>query len=108
MGPVSVRPFRRIQTTDRDLNLLQSHIADAVRSIGDTPRWLQAVSLLAGPTIISHGLGRNWVSYWLGNYDTSVTVKPLVGIAVSGSIPDRSKYLVLQASAPVVADIFVF
>lgn len=108
LGLLSFRPFTKIPTTDRDMNLIQSHIADVFRSLAATPRFLQAVQLAAGANLISHGLGRNWVSYFLCNYDTSVTVKPLVGVAVSGSIPDRSKLLALQASAPVTVDLVVF
>lgn len=58
------------------------------------------VPLLSGSNQLSHGLGRSYVSYFLGNYDTSVSVKPLAS-------PDRSKYIVLQASAPVVVDLFM-
>ena len=106
LGIFSFKPFRRIPSTDRDMNLLQSHIADALRSMTDTPRFLQGLLIGTVPTLVSHGLGRAYVSYWLGNYDTSITVKPIA--TVDGKPVDRTKFLVLQASAPVTLDLQVF
>ena len=105
--PVSVTPFRRIPSTDRDLNLVQAHLADVIRSIGDRPRLLQGVQLLSGVNLVSHGLGANYVSYWLGNYDTSVDIKPVFNDGAGNPI-DRRKFVGLQATAPVTVDVLVF
>jgi hypothetical protein len=106
LGMLSFKAFRRIPTTDRDLNLLQSHIADALRSMTDTPRLLQAVQLTAGDNLVSHGLGRNYVSWWAANCDTNATIKPVV--VANGAPVDRSKFLGINASVPTTLDLLVF
>lgn len=106
MGLLSFKPFRKIPTTDRDLNLIQSHIADSFSSLNTTPRVLLAVALVAGVNLVSHGLGRNYVTWWPANYDTSVTLKPVA--TFNGNPVDRSKYFAIQASGNVTADFLVF
>lgn len=106
MGLLSFKPFRKIPTTDRDTNLIQSHIADSFASLNATPRVLLGQVLLAGANLVSHGLGRNYVSWWAANYDTSVTLKPVA--TFNGNPVDRTKYLAIQASGPVTADLLVF
>lgn len=68
---MSRRPFRKIQTSNKDVQLLQ----DAVKSTLDPlvlgafadAHVIKAVAIVAGLNIISHGLGRLPVSWTWGN-----------------------------------------
>lgn len=101
---VALKPLRRVPTSDRELNLIQSHIADVIRSLDGSHNLLQAVQLNAGPNLVSHGLGRAYVSWWPANYDTSILLRPLTDAAHN---PDRTKWVCIQASAPATVDIVV-
>lgn len=101
---VRLKPLRRIPTDDRNLNLIQSHISDVIRSLDGSHNLVPSVQLKTGINLVSHGLGRNYVSWWPAQHDESVILKPLND---SVSNPDRSKYVAIQASAPTTVDIVV-
>jgi hypothetical protein len=129
-----LKPFRRIQTTDKDLNLIQDYLQDIFKSLNANP-WLfgkpiSRVALGAGTNLVQHGLGRNFVSCFMGIPSTVTpgTFGSDIGtfgsnpapfgtpgetfsgasFALSQTQPDRSNYVAVVASAPVVVDLFVF
>jgi len=99
-----VKPFRKIQTSDRDLNLVQEIIKQTFDSILRNPLLdgvvLKSVALASGSNTIGHGLGRNYVSWALFRPSAVLTLYETAS-------PDPSQFLVLVASATAVVDLLV-
>jgi hypothetical protein len=97
--------FQRIQTSDTELNLLQNRIAETFDSITSNPllggNFLSQVPLVAGSNLVSHGLGRNYVSWLSGNASAPVSLS-------SGKSPDPKTFLNLIADAPCSVDVVAY
>lgn len=97
--------FQRIQTSNEELNLLQNRIAESFDAMTSCQllggNLLQQVSLKTGSNLISHGLGRNYISFLQGNSSAPVNLS-------YGASPDRSKYINIVASAPCSVDLFPY
>lgn len=102
---MATKQFSPIKTTDDDLNRIQDNIREPLNTLIKNPlnsaKWMAKVSLAAGTNLVSHGLGRAYLSFWTGNHSSTATV-------IAGTSPDATKYLALVSSAPCVADVFVF
>lgn len=98
-------PFKRIHSTNQEIQLLQSALADTLQSITSHPllggQLIPGVPVKAGANTISHGLGRNYVSWAWMNPNAFMSL-------AYGKSPDPSKFLVVNASVPGVVDIYVF
>lgn len=93
-----------VQTTDRNVNQLQSNIKQALQPLLINPLLvgitLSNVSLASGANTISHKLGRT-IQGWM--------VTDVNGIAtIYRSAPLNDSTLTLTSSAPVTASIYVF
>lgn len=99
------KPFRRLQTSDRDLNLLQDHLKETLDSILACPlldaQRLSAVSLASGTNTVGHGLGRRYVSWGWLRPSAAATLYEVPS-------PDPTKFIAIVASAPLVVDLLVF
>ncbi len=101
---MALRPFRRIQTSDKELNQVQDHLRGSLDPLMQAPfaqaRLLKAVPLAAGTNTVSHGLGRPYLSVFPGIPSAASTLT----LAAS---PDASKVLSVVASAPCIVDLAV-
>jgi len=99
-----MKPFRRIQTTDRDLNLLQDHIKDVFDSIAAgalvDARFLSGVALSSGTNLVGHGLGKRYSSWGWMRPSAAVTLYETAS-------PDATRLIALVASTACVVDLFV-
>jgi hypothetical protein len=98
-------PYRRIQTTNQDLNLIQDQIASMFNKLAKNPMVdgvpLLRVPLVQGSNIIAHTLGRNFISW--------AQIRPsAANMAYDAPSPDPSKYINVIAVGPCTADIYVF
>lgn len=99
-----VKPLRRIQTSDKDLNQIQDSIKESFDGLIASPLAnalvLPKIVLATGSNQVPHGLGRNYQFAFHGLPSAPAT------LSVAAS-PDPSKYLTVVASAPCVVDIWV-
>lgn len=118
---ITTKQFRRIQTTDNAVNLIQDQLQDLFKSICANPwvfgRPLAQVAFVAGTNQVQHGLGRNFISFWAAVPPSTIVTDAsgqqleLAGCAhlvVAQKQQDRSQYVTVIANAPVVTDCFVF
>lgn len=96
--------FKRIHTDDDDINQMQQSLKATLDSITQnivlSGNLLQGVALKSGNNNVGHGLGRNWVTYLIGNLSAAATI-------VTAVSSDPSTILSLTVSAPCTADILV-
>jgi hypothetical protein len=133
----AAKQFRRIQTTDQALNLIQDQLQDLFKQILTNPwtfgRPLYQVRLNAGANLVQHGLGRNFVDCYValptavytgafgsdspfgaptgvgfGLGGSPVDTPVLATVALSNMQPDRSLYVAVVATAAVTVGLFVF
>lgn len=99
-----MKRFRKVQTSDRDLNLVQDNVKASLDSLATIPllggKLLSQCTLATGSNNVPHGLGRNYVSALCG--------LPSAGSLTTATSPDRSKWITVIASAPCTADLFVW
>lgn len=102
---MAVIPFQGIQTQDQAIQLLQGYIARTLNSLTSNPlldgQLLRQVPLNAGANLVSHGLGRNYISWAPMNASALV-------ILAFGKSPDPTKYISVTVSASCTCDIYVF
>lgn len=102
---MNIPPFRKLPTTDKALGLVQDNIKATLDAVLTCPllsgAWMSAITLAAGSNTVGHPLGRAYRSYLLGPLSAAVTV-------YQSASPDRTRFLVLVASAPVVLDVFIY
>ena len=100
----SNRPLRKIKVSSHELNQVQDAIRETLLPITVNPilngKLVQHVPLGVGQNTISHGLGRNFITWFAGNFSATCAVYNLAS-------PDVSKYIVVNASAVCVADFLV-
>lgn len=131
------KQFRRIQTTDQALNLIQDQLQDLFKQILANPwtygRPLYQVKLVAGTNLVQHGLGRPYVDCYVaiptavytgafgsnspfgaptgapfGTMGSPVDTPVLATVSLSNTQPDRSKYVALVATSAVTVGLFIF
>lgn len=129
-----LKPFRRIQTSDKDLNLIQDYLQDIFKALNANP-WLFGQpltqrTLVPGVNLVNHGLGRPFVSCFHGipasttpgtfgsdigtfgsnpaPFGTPGETLGGVSLAVSATQPDRTKYVALISTIACTVDLFVF
>lgn len=102
---MAARRFNRIQTTNVDVNRLQDSVKETLDPITSNlllgGNLLKAVNLVAGPNLLSHGLGRNYLAWMLLRPSSAATL-------FETPSPDPSKYIQLTASAPLTCSLLVF
>jgi hypothetical protein len=102
-----VQALRSVQTDDKNLNMVQSNIADVLYPIIKNPLTsgilLTNISLAAGDNIISHKLGRSLIGWIPVRVRASATIYDK-----QDSNGSASTTLKLNASAAVVVDLFLF
>jgi hypothetical protein len=107
-----LRPFRRVQTADRNLNLIQDYLSDIVQALNVNPfifgKPIYQVALVTGDNFVSHGLGRNWVACFVSIPSTA----PLFGgglfLEPNSLQADRSQFVVINAAGACTVDLYVF
>ena len=133
----AAKQFRRIQTTDQALNLIQDQLQDLFKQILANPwtygRPLYQVKLVAGTNLVQHGLGRPFVDCYIaiptavyagafgsdspfgaptgvpfGLGGAPVDTPVTATVALSNTQPDRSNYVALVATGAVSVGLFIF
>jgi hypothetical protein len=133
----AAKQFRRIQTTDQALNLIQDQLQDLFKQILANPwtygRPLYQVKLVAGTNLVQHGLGRAYVDCYIaiptavyggafgsdspfgaptgvpfGLGGAPVDTPSLGVVSLSNVQPDRTQYVAITATAGVTVGLFVF
>ncbi len=100
-----LKPFRKVQTTDKDLNLVQDSIKEFLDALLKNPllgaNVVRGIQLATGDNLVAHGLGRNWVSAFLSLPSAGAT------LSLTATQTDRSQWVNVTASAPCAADLLV-
>lgn len=100
-------PFQRYQSTDRDLNQVQSNLANALNPILGNPLLfgftLTGISLASGSNTINHGLGRTLQGWFLTGINAGVTIYDQ-----QASNTKASTTLILHSSGPATVNIYVY
>ncbi len=107
--PAAIRPFRTVQTPDRVLNLIQDSLGETLDSITRNVvlngQFIKQAAFVAGANTVSHGLGRNYLSFFLGGFTNK---NNLAAASIYATLsPDPTKWIVLNASAPCTCDLLV-
>lgn len=101
---MAVARFQRIQFSDPDLTLFANRIAETFDAITSNPllggNLIKQVNLFVGSNILSHGLGRNYVSFFAGNSSAPARFS-------YGGSPDPSTYINVVSDAACSADVLV-
>jgi hypothetical protein len=93
-----MKPFRRINTSDRVLETIQSNTGDAISSIHSAPelngRYVDATVAATVDNIIKHSLGKPYQYFEVMSRDANVTVwlSPTVNNA-------KDQQIILKANA---------
>jgi hypothetical protein len=130
----ALKAFKRIQTTDPSLNLIQDYLQEIFKTLNINP-WvfgkpLQQVKLVAGTNLVQHGLGRAFVDCYVGlpsavipgtfgsdigtfgsnpaPFGTPGETFPAASVALSQTQPNRALYVAIDASSAVQVGLFVF
>jgi hypothetical protein len=102
---MAIAKFQRIQTSDTELNLLQNRLAETLDALTSNDlvggQLIRSTALKAGSNQISHGLGRNYVSFLSGNFTSPASL-------TAGASRDPSKFINLIATAACVVDLYVY
>lgn len=99
-----LKPFRKIATTDTDMNRLQENLKEFLDALLKNPllgaNVLRAVPLTTGTQQVHHGLGRNYQSVFFG--------APSAACSFSlGASVDPTQFVAVTASAPCSVDMLV-
>ena len=101
---MALRRFRPTQTQDKTLQLIQDSLKETTDSLLSNVlsdnNLVRQVTLVTGNNLIAHGLGRNFVTYFLGPLSSAANV-------TRGNSPDPSKYISLVSSAGTTVDVLV-
>lgn len=99
-------PFQRVQTKDRELNQLQSNLANALNYPLTNPLLFGAqirdIALKTGSNTINHGLGRKLQGWILIGINAAITLYDMQLVNPS------DQTLILVASGPAIANLYVF
>lgn len=95
--------FARVQTTNREINQLQSNLATALQPVFENPFsngvFINNQILINGSTRVQHNLGRPIVGWFITNINGAATV-------YLASSTDQT--LTLTSNALVTVNLFVF
>lgn len=101
---MSIKRFRKIVTDSTDINRLQDSIREVIDSVFMDPalggNLIQGVNLSVGANVLSHGLGRKYKTWFIGNASVPARFS-------TGSSPDASLYVTLVSDAACIADVLV-
>lgn len=102
-----IHAITSLQHPDRIINQIQTNILSNLNQMIKDPMtngvYLQEVALVTGDNVISHTLGRDLQGWIL------IRVRSLAVVCDHQDInPNPSKTLILESSANVVVDLFVF
>ena len=96
-----------VQVPDQGQNRFNSSVKTSVDQLSKIPflngNFLQSIVLSTGQNTVNHGLGRAYISYFLGKTNAQV-----VPYDTTPSSMDKTQSLQLTASAPVTIDLWVF
>lgn len=99
-----MKPFAKIQTTDREKNQIQENIKQAMQPIVTNPMsggaFLKPQHLIAGTTTIPHGLGRMQQGWIVSDVDAAAKIYRAEAF--------NSDNLVLVSDAAVTVVLYVF
>lgn len=103
-----MKAIAKVQTTNREINQLQSNIITQLNQQKPTNSLaagviLEKISLIAGNNTINHKLDRNLQGWFIIRLRSSASIYDKQD---SNQIPDKT--LILNSSADVTVDIFVF
>ena len=100
-------PFQRVQSSDRELNQVQSNISFALAPIVTNPAvfgiLLTGQALIAGATTLNHGLGRALQGWIVVRQRASAIIWDSQD---ANTTPDST--LILNSSAAVTVDLYLF
>lgn len=98
------RAFQPVKSTDEEITLLQNRIKETFDWITSNPfvagKLIPGVSLQAGSNLVSHGLGRGYISFFMGQPSQPVRLS-------TGQSPDRSTYVNVIADTACTVDLLV-
>lgn len=104
---MSIKSFKKINTSLRELDKVQSNISDYVQPLTNNPMLdgliLTEVDVSTSSTIVNHGLGRDIRGWFIVNKDSNINVW-----AVSSEQSFPGTQLVLTASGTGIVSIYVF
>jgi hypothetical protein len=107
MASNTLPKFQQTNTTDSDLNTVQLNLVRTLNPIFNTPtlggNLLSNITLTAGVNTINHGLGRNLNGWQLVRQRAQANIWD-----TQDSNKMQNLTLLLNSSAPVVCDIYVF
>lgn len=109
---MAIRTLRKLpvapdEPTDITINRLQTHLVSVVNPVISNPifngNYLQAVQLVAKtPQLISHGLGRNYIGWFLSrpNADGYVVYET--------TSPDNATFVKLNCDTTITISVYIF
>ncbi|HZU84170.1 MAG TPA: hypothetical protein VE987_14675 [Polyangiaceae bacterium] len=96
--------FRKVQLTDRGAQLLQESVKASLDSVTGHPllnsKIIAQVPLAIGSNLVSHGLGRAYLSWFAGNLSGPARLS-------YGVSPDKTTIVNVVSDANVSADLLV-
>lgn len=94
--------FKQVQVADPEMNRLQDRLSETLDSVTSNPllagNLLSQVSLVAGSNLVSHGLGRRYITWLSGNASSPLSLS-------AGKSPDPLVFINVISDAPGSADI---
>lgn len=104
---MSVKPFRRTQTLDKDVRLLQDSVDATLRTLTSLSilngKLVQGLDLSSGDNVVDHGLDRSPQGYFIVRSDAHITIYDKQEI---DEFPNRQ--ITLNASAAARVDIWIY
>jgi hypothetical protein len=106
-----VAPFVKIKSQTPDLDEVQLNIEKFSKQLINRPlvetNFISLVNLNSGDNLVAHGLGRKLITCFIGIPTTSTQAYIYQKNTFNGQTVDKTQYVCLNASAPVVVDIMV-
>ena len=104
---MTVKPFRRTQTLDKDTRLLQDSVDATLRTITTLSilngKLIRGFDLVSGDNSVDHGLDREPQGYFIVRSDAHVTIYDKLE---TDDFPTRQ--ITLNASASARVDIWIY
>ena len=101
------RALPRLRTDDSDVNRAFDGVSQALQGLATNVlvngRLVRRVSLVAGRNLVSHGLGRGYLT-WIACAPSTASVLTDAG---SSANPDTSTYLAISATVACTVDLVV-
>ena len=103
---MSIKHFRHVHTTDRNLNTVQENVAATFKSFIKNPLLegkIIEVALASGDNVVNHGLDKPYSGYVMVETDTVVDVK-----TSSATNSQKDRQIIINASAAANIKLLVF